>query len=126
MGRRIDMHNALCDKLREIAPGKWDTFNFETDNVNDLVDAFATRRVYYQPSASVHLEYPCVIYKLEDMPIVHANNRPYHWDHVYQITVIDRDPESEIREKIAELPTCRFVRPYVADNLYHFVFRAYN
>ena len=98
MGRRIDMHNAICDKLREIAPWKWDTFNFETDNVNDLVDAFATRRVYYQPSASVHLEYPCVIYKLEDMPIVHANNRPYHWDHVYQITVIDRDPESEIRE----------------------------
>lgn len=126
MGRRIDMHEAICQKLEEMGLYLWDPFNFEEDDTETLIRERIRKRVYYQPSASVRLEYPCVIYKLEDMPIVHANNLPYHWDHVYQVTVIDRDPESAIREKIAELPTCRFVRPYIADNLYHFVFRVYN
>jgi hypothetical protein len=126
MGRRIDMHEAICSKLKELGRYPWDPFNFETDDTETLVDSIVRERVYYQPSASVKLKYPCVLYKLEDMPIIHANNLPYHWDHVYQITVIDRDPESVFREKIAELPTCRFVRPYITDNLYHFVFRAYN
>ena len=126
MGRRIDMHEAIIHKLEELNPWEWDPFNFETDNIETLGSEYARQRVYYQPAASVKLKYPCVIYKLEDMPIVHANNLPYHWDHVYQITVIDRDPESIIREKIAEMSTCRFVRNYIADNLYHFVFRVYN
>ena len=126
MGQRLDMHETICNKIMELGRYLWDPFNFETDNADVLTREMVRERVYYQPAASVKLKYPCVVYKLEDMPPIHANNTPYHWNHVYQVTVIDRDPESAFREKIAELSTCRFSRAFVADNLYHFVFRVYN
>lgn len=100
MGRRVDLHNLICETI-------------------------GSRNAYYQPPATVKLKYPCVVYRLDDMPIIHADNKPYHWDHAYLLTVIDRDPESEIREKIAALPTCRFQRFFVSDNLNHYVFRVY-
>lgn len=126
MGLRHELHEMICEKFGSIGHWVWDQFCFETDDVKSAIMAEARRHVYYQPPASVRLQYPCVVYRLDDMPIIHANNRPYHWDHAYQLTVIDRDPESEIREKMAELPTCRFQRAYVADNLHHYVFRVYH
>lgn len=82
--------------------------------------------VYYQPPASVKLAYPCVVYILDDMPPIYANNLPYHWDHCYTLTVIDRDPDSKLRERIAALPTCRFARAMCVDNLHHFIFKIFD
>ena len=81
--------------------------------------------VYFQPPESVKLIYPCIVYKLDDMPSIYADNLPYHWDHCYQLTVIDRDPESAVREAVAGLRYCKFQRFFVADNLNHYVFRIY-
>ena len=103
--KRIDVHRMIRDKVSEVI----------TDSQDD-------HHVYFQPPASVSLKYPCVVYQLQEMPFFYANNKPYHWKHVYQLTVIDRDPESALREKIAELSTCHFVRAFVADNLHHYVF----
>lgn len=125
-GRRIELHEAICKKFGEIGYWAWDPFNFETDDVESAIRDMARKHVYYQPKASVLIDYPCVVYKLSDMPSMHADNFPYHLHHVYQVTVIDRDPESKIREKIAELPTCRFTNSFISDNLYHFVFKVYN
>lgn len=126
MGRRIDLHELICKKFGEIGRWVWDSPNFEINDIASAIKAEARKHVYYQPPASVKLSYPCVVYKLEDMPIIHADNLPYHHDHSYLLTVIDRDPESVVREKMAELPTCKFVRFFVADNLNHYVFRVYN
>ena len=82
-------------------------------------------KVYYQPTTATRLTYPCVVCKLDDLPAIHADNLPYHWNHSYLVTVIDRDPMSVVREKIKELPTCRFTRFFVSDNLNHYVFRIY-
>ena len=79
--------------------------------------------LYYQPPTGSKLVYPCIVCKLDDLPVIHADNNPYHLDHSYQITVIDRDPMSEIRETVALLPSCRFERFFVSDNLNHYVFR---
>jgi hypothetical protein len=38
------------------------------------------------------------------------------------VTVIDRNPDSDLRLKVAYLPTSRFSRFFVADNLNHDVF----
>jgi len=82
--------------------------------------------VYYQPPKDQVIKYPCIVYKLDDMPAIHANNQPYLWGHKYQVTVIDRNPESPLRERIAALPTCRMkTAPYERDNLHHFVFSLY-
>lgn len=78
--------------------------------------------VYYQPPKSVKMVYPCIIYKLSGIPDEHADNIRYFEHREYQLTVIDQDPDSALREKVALLPWCRFIRSYVNDNLNHFVF----
>lgn len=85
-----------------------------------------TPHVYYQPPKDARMVYPCIVYKLYDIPSIHANNRPYGIGHKYQVTVIDSNPESPLVERVAALPTCSMdVPPYVVDNLYHFVFSLY-
>lgn len=82
--------------------------------------------VYYQPPKDQQMTYPCIRYQLDDMPAIHANNYPYAIGHRYQVTVMDRDPESYLREAVAKLPTCRMrTAPYAKDNLHHFVFSLY-
>ena len=59
--------------------------------------------VYFQPPPNVTLEYPCIIYKLVDIPAKYANNHRYIQKREYEVTVIDRDPVSPIREKIVSI-----------------------
>lgn len=85
-----------------------------------------TPHVYHQPPKDQQIVYPCIIYKLDDMPALHANNHPYAIGHRYQVTVIDQNPESPLCERVAKLPTARMrTAPYVKDNLHHFIFTLY-
>lgn len=108
MGRRLDLHH----KLRS---------DFES-----VTGMSSDKRVYYQPPASVKLSYPCILYKLSDIPSNFANNLPYKIEHAYELTVIDTDPNSPLREKIARYPLCSMSRAYESDNLHHYVFQIYD
>ena len=81
--------------------------------------------VYFQPAESVKLVYPCIVYKMSRVEINHANNGPYKHQEVFQITAIDRNPDSEIPKKIAFLPKVGWNTQFVKDNLYHTVFTLY-
>lgn len=81
--------------------------------------------VYYQPPKDQSIVYDCIIYKLDDMPAVHANNFPYAWSHKYEVSIISRDPECPLRERVQELPTARMKTSFVKDNLHHFIFSLY-
>lgn len=78
--------------------------------------------VYHQRPSNNKLEYPCIIYRLSDIPEDHADNLRYFEHRTYQLTLIDPDPDSKLREKVAKLKWCKFDRSYVNDNLNHFVF----
>ena len=108
MDRRLNLDNKLRDVYREVTGRDPEEY------------------VWYQPPKSVHLKYPCILYKLSDMPPTHADNRPYLIDHEYELTVIDRDPISALREAIARLFVCRFVRAFESDGLHHYVFHIYD
>jgi len=54
-----------------------------------------------------------------------ADNDPYKYSKRYQVTVIDRDPDSIIPDKLAKQRLCTFNRAYQADSLNHFVFNIY-
>jgi hypothetical protein len=41
------------------------------------------------------------------------------------VTVIDRNPDSELPDKVEELPFCRFDRFYATENLNHHVFNLF-
>lgn len=100
MGQRLDLHEILKTILG-------------SDNV------------YFQPPPTVTMEYPCIVYRREWAKNFHADDKPYATKKSYQVTVIDRDPDSVIPDKIAELPLCAFDRFYVAENLNHDVFKVF-
>lgn len=65
-------------------------------------------KAYFQPPPSLSMTYPCIVYVRDSASTQHANNLPYRHMKRYQVTVIDRDPDSEIPEEVAKLPTSIF------------------
>ncbi len=90
-----------------------------------LCQYLETANVYYQPPESVLIKYPAVIYKLDDIQNITANNSMYMQKKAYMVTVIDKEIESELVTKMSKLLNCQFVNNFVSDNLYHTVFRLY-
>jgi len=66
--------------------------------------------------------YPCIVYKRDAEDAKFAGNRPYRRTKRYQVTVIDRDPDSPIPDLVGALPMCTFNRFYTADELNHDVY----
>lgn len=100
MASRLELHEKLCEILEN-------------------------RNAYFQPPESIRMEYPGIRYNLNNIDIKHADGIPYASDKQYHIIVIDGDPDSEIPDKVAALPKCRFDRYYTANNLNHWVFNLY-
>lgn len=82
-------------------------------------------KVYFQPPSTVNMVYPCIVYQRTDINIKHANNNPYSHKKGYTITVIDKNPDSTIPDRVGLLESANFDRRYVGDNLYHDVFTIY-
>lgn len=81
--------------------------------------------VYFQPPASVRMSYPCIVYERDQARSSFADNGPYRYTQRYQVTVMDKDPDSAIPQKIAHLSMCVFNRHFTSDNLHHDVFSLY-
>ena len=82
--------------------------------------------VYYQAPPNNFLKYPCIIFKWDNSLMTHADNFSYTNNRSYQVTVIDKEPDSDIALKIlAEVPNTSLANTYVSDNLYHQVLTIY-
>ena len=81
--------------------------------------------LYFQPPESIKIHYPCVIYQLADIGMIHADDAVYKGQKRYTITIVDKDPDSDIPEKLYEMAYVSFDRFYTADNLNHWVFTIY-
>ena len=92
---------------------------------NKLESICGVKKVYFQPPASIHLEYPCIIYSLNNYVSNDANNKMYlDWPR-YTVAVISKNPESKIPEIIRNFRgnfSASFDRFYTVDNLNHWVF----
>lgn len=84
-----------------------------------------SENVYFQPPASVQMVYPCIYYKRDTSDTEFADNNPYRVEKRYLVTVISRDPDSDIPDKVAALPMCIHSRFYTANNLNHDAFTLY-
>lgn len=83
-------------------------------------------KVYFQPPANIQMVYPCVVFERYNTKTEFADNKPYTWNKRYQVTLIDKDPESVFFDKLIALPKCLHNRSFVADNLNHDVFNIYH
>lgn len=82
--------------------------------------------VYFDPPESLRMKYPCIVYSRSSSRSSYANDKTYSYRQGYQVTVIDRDPDTEIPVRLLRnLSFISFVREYVYDNLHHMVFRIY-
>ena len=91
----------------------------------ELEELLGTKNVYYSPPASLKMQYPAIVYSRSDIDNAHANTSVQKQEYAYEITVIDRNPDSEIVKQVSRLPRCRFNRHYPSDNLNHDVFTIY-
>lgn len=86
------------------------------------------RKVYFQPPSSEKIEYPCIIYTLKDISTTYSDNTRYLSIPVYDVIMIDYNPESEIQRYMLDLGDgCHvgFDRFYTSDNLNHWVYQIY-
>lgn len=90
-----------------------------------LKSILGSNNVYFQPPASMQLSYPAIIYNRDNDEIVHAQNKVYDRRIRYQVTVIDKNPDSDIPNNVAKLAMCKFNRFYTSDNLNHDVFNIF-
>lgn len=100
MASRLELHEELCTKL-------------------------GSRNVYFQPPESVKMNYPAIRYKLSRIKIGFANDKIYSKKKSYDVTVIDKNPDSTIPDEMLEFPYCNFDRFYTADGLNHWAFTLY-
>lgn len=83
------------------------------------------KKVYFQQDENIKLEYPCIVYERDYRATEFAGNKPYSSTKRYQVTIIDRDPDSVIPEKVAALPMSTFVRFFKEDGLNHDIYTLY-
>jgi hypothetical protein len=80
--------------------------------------------IYFAPEKKNNMEYPCIRYDLSDRNADNADDDKYIKRSVYNITYITRKPSEAIKvcNQLENLRFCNFVRPYVTDGLYHYVY----
>lgn len=71
------------------------------------------------------MKYPAIVYGLNDIRSMYANDGVYLLGSKYSLTLINQDPDSDLVDKVAHLPACRFNRHYTKDNLHHNVFEIF-
>jgi hypothetical protein len=91
-----------------------------------LEEILGSRNVYFNPPASVKMQYDAIRYELGGKDLRRANNKVYNITNQYEGVVITRDPDSAIPDRLlAYFEMCSFGRPYTADNLNHYPFTIY-
>lgn len=90
-----------------------------------LEDMLGSRNVYYQPSASVTMNYPAIKYSKENIQSTYANDSSYLKRNRYQIIVIDRKPDNEVISQLLDWQFSQYSNHYVSENLHHDVITLY-
>lgn len=91
-----------------------------------LENILGSRNVYFQPSSNIQLRYPAIVYSRRTLKPIFANNKVYITLPEYEVTVIDKNPDSEYVAGVSQLPGCIHERHFKADNLNHDVFRLHH
>lgn len=87
-----------------------------------LIEVLGSRNVYFQPPTSLKMSYPAIVYSRSVNDVRYADDNPYRIIHKYDLVLIEKNPDSAIPDKLANLPRCKLDQCYTADNLYHYAF----
>lgn len=95
-------------------------------DLQDLLESIlGSSEVYFQPPESVRMKYPSIVFSLSGINKRVADDGTYNLIHEYTMTLMHKDPDNDIVDKLVSLPYCRFNRSFRNDNLNHYVFTIY-
>lgn len=76
--------------------------------------------VYFQPPANIKMTYPCIVYNKTTKSRRFASNHIYFSRQEYDVTVMDKNPDSTVADNIEEhFQYCIVANHYTVDNLNH-------
>jgi hypothetical protein len=82
--------------------------------------------VYYQAPSNIQMMYPCIVYNKTSKMRHFANDVIYLSQQEYQITVIDKNPDSDVADRIeAYFKSCAINQYFTVDNLNHTTLNLY-
>ena len=90
-----------------------------------LREFLGNTHTYFEPPASVKMQYPCVRYSRSYIDTLYANNKPYLGNKRYELILIYEDADDDLPDRLREYLNVTHDRHYVADNLHHDVFTTY-
>lgn len=90
-----------------------------------LLKILGSENAYFQPPESKRLEFPCILYAVNNINNMHADNKPYISTKRYKLTFMTTSPESETCAKIEALPMCSYDTHYTANGIHHYVYNIY-
>jgi hypothetical protein len=76
--------------------------------------------VYYQPPSDIKMIYPCIVYNKTGKNRHFGNDVIYLSQQGYQLMLIERDPDSDVADRIeSHFQHCAINQYYTVDNLNH-------
>ncbi len=96
-------------------------------NLQDkLEEILGNENVYFQPPESIKLKYPCIVYSRSLIHTRNADDRVYLKNNRYSVTLITKDPDSDLPDKLLDgFSGIRFDRHFFTNNLIHDVYTLY-
>lgn len=83
-------------------------------------------QVYFQSPGPNRVEYPCIIYSMEQRQNDHADDIIYKDRNRYTVTLIGRNPDNDyLIDQLVNIRYCSHDRRFISENLYHDVFNLY-
>ena len=95
------------------------------DLIKSVLGDNTPSQAYFQPPEGINMVFPCIRYERSRSTTLFADNQPYLLGQGYQLIVIDRNPNSELREAVRRRPMTIHERWYAVDGLNHDVFNTY-
>lgn len=90
-----------------------------------LESILGSENVYYQPKSTDRISYPCIVYNLDGTSPIWSNNGIHDVRRYYQVTYMDRRPDSPVVDKLIHFPYSRLNNSMRVEGLYHYIFRIY-
>lgn len=91
-----------------------------------LCTILGSRNVYHDPPSTIHMNYPCIVYKRNPASPRMADNIRYIVWYPWDVQIISKDPDFSLFDTFLDnFDYGTEGQPFVADNLHHSNFTIY-
>lgn len=90
-----------------------------------LAAAYPSFKLIFRAASHDVLEYPCIVYDVENLVPAYANNTPYVIGTVFEVVMMSTLPGEFGIKDMLSIQNSSHIQSYVSDGVVHDVFRIY-